>query len=545
MRPFAAALMILALPGPLAAEDFVVSSRVTAATVFPQGATLTRVATVSVPAGRHRILVQDMPVIDPAALRVAAPGLTVGPIRYRDDYVPPRDPAETAALEAAREEVRARERAVEAARDAVAAIRIEADAARARIAFLDGIGQSDGLAQADPERLRDLVALIGEVGLEARRAVQAAETRARAAEQDVKDALEDLAKAQQALKALDTEAQDRAFLAIEVQAETAAEGAMTLTYSTGSASWQPTYDLRLTTGEAPDLMIGRGAYVRQSTGDNWTDIALTLSTVQPSGQQVPGEVWPWLRQIFDPGQPPMPAPLVRGSASMASEMATKDMASPVAEEVQAAASFDGLSVTYSYPDPVSVATAADAVKIALGEISLEPEIFARAVPLADRTAFLNAGFTNNSGELILGTGDARFFLDGTFVGQRHLDLIAEGDDAEISFGPIEGLRLERVVRDRQQGDRGVITRSNEQDEEVEITLRNLTGRDWTVRLRDRVPYSEQEDLDITWEARPAPTETDVEGRRGVLEWRFDMAPGEDTEIVLTHRLRWPEDQVLR
>ena len=543
MRSSLLALSLLAIPAALWADDLPVDSEVTSVTVFPQGATLTREGDFAVPAGQHQLILTDMPLIDPASLRLSAPGLTIGAIRYRDDFTPPRTPEVNAAIEDAEAEVERQERAVEVARDAVASIRIEAEAARSRIAFLDKIGDSDGLANADPQALRDLAQMIGEVGLTARRDAQAAETRAREAERDVAAAVESLAEAKLALKALDTEAEERAYLAIDVRAAEAIEGVLSLTYMTEDAAWRPTYDVRLTTGDAAGMEIDRGAYIQQSTGENWTDVALTLSTVRPAEQGEPGEVWPWLRRIFDK-EPPRPSMLTkeRFSADAAAPMAEPSI---VAEEVQAGASFDGLSVTYSYPDTVNVANRADAVKIALGTLELDPEIYAQAIPLADRTAYLTAGFTNNSGELILGTDRAQFYLDGTFVGQRYMDLIAEGDEAELSFGPIEGLRLERIVQDRQQGDRGVITRSNQEVEQVEITLRNLTGRDWDVRMRDRVPYSEQEDLEITWQSSPMPTEENVDGKRGVLEWRFDMAPGAEQRVTLSHTLKWPEDKVLR
>jgi len=545
MRPYALALTLLALPAHLWADNISVGSDVTQATVFPQGASLTRVASVDVPEGRHQIILSDMPMIDPSALQLSAPGLTLGAVRYRDDFVPPRTEEDQAQIVAAEAEVEAKERALEEAQDAVAAIRAEVEAARGRIAFLDGIGQSDGLAQASPDQLRDLVALIGEEGLQARDAVREAEIRMRPAQRAAEDAAEELQDAKKALAALETEDKDRAYLVVDVQAATATTADLTLTYITNAASWEPTYDLRLTTGDADALSMDRGAYVRQWTGENWTDVNVTLSTVRPSGQQAPGDVWPWLRRIFDPENMPAPVPMASRQLKSAGAAADMMVAEPAMEEVAATASFDGIAVTYDYPDAVSIANEADAVRLALGSVEFEPEVFARAVPLSDRTAFVNAEFTNDSGELILGTGDARFYLNDTFVGQRYLELIAEGDEAELSFGPIEGLRLERVVRDRQEGDRGVIARSNEQNETVDITLRNLTNREWDVRLRDRVPFSEQEDLTITYEATPAPTETDVEGRRGVLEWQFTMDAGSEQTVTLSHKLRWPQGQQLR
>lgn len=542
MRSHALALCLMAVPAALWADDFSIPSRVAEATVFPQGATLTRVAEFNIPAGRHQIILSDMPQIDLSSLRLNAPGLTVGAIRYRDDFVPPRTDQQTAAYEAAEALVEDRKRAVEVAQDAVDSIKIEADTARARIAFLDGIGQSDGLAQVTPDKLRDLAQLIAEEGLVARRAVQAAETRVREAGRAVEDARDELEDAEQALRALSTGGDDRAYLAIDVQADAGSEGVLTLTYTTGAASWTPTYDIRLVTGDTPSLTMQNGAYVQQYTGEDWREVALTLSTVRPTGRGEPGEVHPWLRRIMDPDRPE--AKLIARGLSMSRDSA--EMAAPVPmAEVVASSDFNGLSVTYSYPDRVSVANEADAVRISLGTLNFTPEVFARAVPLSDQTAFLAAEFTNDTGELILGGGNAQFYLDGTFVGQRFLELIPSGDDAELSFGPIEGLRLERVVKDRQEGDRGVLTRSNEEVENVEITLRNLTAREWQVRMRDRVPYAEQEDLEISWDAQPVPTETNVEDRRGVLEWRFDMAPKTDQRVELNTRLRWPDGKVLR
>ena len=59
-----------------------------------------------------------------------------------------------------------------------------------------------------------------------------------------------------------------------------------------------------------------------------------------------------------------------------------------------------------------------------------------------------------------------------------------------------------------------------------------------------MPFSEQENLQITYTANPAATETDVDGQRGVLAWEFDLGPGETHEINLTHTIRWPEGMVL-
>jgi hypothetical protein len=52
--------------------------------------------------------------------------------------------------------------------------------------------------------------------------------------------------------------------------------------------------------------------------------------------------------------------------------------------------------------------------------------------------------------------------------------------------------------------------------------------------------------DVTVEQLPVTTKPseEVKDRRGVLVWNLDMAPGEQREIKLGWRLRWPSDKAI-
>lgn len=537
----ALSLMLALAPLPLWAADIPLTSRVSAVTLYPQGATVTREVAFDAPAGQHDLILADLPQGTPlASVRVALSGARIGGVTTRSDYVPPRDAADSPALIAARAEVDRLEEALRDARAGIEDIRLEAEAARARIAFLGQIGERNGGAELSADQLRDLAGMIGAETLAAKQAETEATRRAEAAERALRDQLEALARAEQALAALVPEDQARAMLAVAILNDAATTGTLTVTYTIADAGWQPLYDLHLAR-DSGVLRIERGAFVQQSTGENWQDVALTLSTLRPSNQTEPGQIWPWLPRIEDPDAI---LPFARKEA----EGALLSMAAPAAEadaaEV-AVASFDGLSVTYSYPAPVSVASGADRVRLMLQPLETGSRIVVQAVPMLDATAFLMARLTNDTGELLLPTAEARFYLDGRYVGQRWLNLIAAGAEADLSFGPIEGLRLKRLVTSRNEGDRGIITKSNEMTETVEITVENLTGQVWPLRVLDRVPVSEQQDLKITWQADPAPTEQDVDGQRGILGWAFDLPAGETRTIGVQTRLTWPETKVLR
>jgi uncharacterized protein (TIGR02231 family) len=181
----------------------------------------------------------------------------------------------------------------------------------------------------------------------------------------------------------------------------------------------------------------------------------------------------------------------------------------------------------------------------LPSVDTTAEIGARAVPFLDQNAFVMARIRVPGDDVILPTPEARFYLDGRYVGQRWLPFAAAGAEMTLSFGPIEGITLERVLKTRAQGDRGLISRASERREEVEITVENLTGESWPLTVLDRVPVSEQDALRITWNARPEPDETDIGDKRGVFAWRFDLAPGARRTIRLETQMSWPEGKVLR
>lgn len=541
MRGVSLALSLVLVASPALADDLPVTSRVSAATVYPEGAAVTREAAFSAPAGEHELILTDLPRDTPlASVRVAVDGARLGGVRTREDYVPPRQAEDGAEVQAARAEVARLEEALRAGRAEVADIRLEADAARARLRFLDGIGKAEGLAAQDPAALGDLVAMIGRETLEARRAEAGAERRADAAERALKDLVDKLSRARQALEALVPETGPRALLAVAIRTDAATEGQITVSYTVPQAGWQPLYDLHLARDEGR-VRIERGAFVRQDTGENWRDIALTLSTRRPAQQGAPGEIHPWIPRLGDPDDI-RPMPRVKGDGAL---MEITAPAAATAEADMARPEFDGLLVRYAYPAPVSVATGADRVRLMLSPIEADAEIEARAVPLVDETAFLMARVTNSNEDVILPTSEARFYLDGRYVGQRRLPFAAAGAEMALSFGPIEGLTLKRVVKTRSEGDRGLINRASERRETVEITVENLTGESWPVTLLDRVPVSEEDDLRITWNARPDPDETDVEDKRGILAWRFDLEPGARRTITLDTRMSWPEGKVLR
>ena len=540
-----ASLPAILLPTVSLAETFQLTSQISNVIVYPNGAKVTRTAQFDLPAGSHQLQVLDLPqTVALDGIRAKLAGAQLGAVTLRDDFVPPRAEVEDAARAAAERRLEAAREELQAHQDDIRSLHLSKEAADTAIGFLRGLTKSDALSGLSAEDLRDIARMMGEETFAARQAVLEADAEARQLSRDLPELQQAVEKAQQALDAL-VRGQDEVLL-VEVAASTSAatEGTLEISYFIDAAGWRPVNDASLTL-DSGMLQLDRGALVEQYSGENWQDVALTLSTSQPSGKVAASEIYSDFRQLVEPHRP------LAKVRSESAAPAFADMAAPMMEVAEAepvvmappVALAGGLILTYPYPQPVSLATGADAAKLSLGTLSFEATIEATAVPLYDQTAFLTAKILNDSGEEILPSPETLLYLDGELVGRFDQPMLAAGDDLRLPFGPIEGLQLRREVT-RNQGDRGILSKSNDRTEAIRITVDNLTNRAWDLRLIDRVPYGEQDDLQITWSALPEPNETDIDGRRGVLAWTFPLAAGAEKIIKLNQRISWPGEMEL-
>ncbi|WP_264211545.1 DUF4139 domain-containing protein [Leisingera thetidis] len=543
------AVFVQAAATAAAADTIPLSSRVSEVTLYPGLAEVTRRAAVTLPAGRHRLILQNVPksaLLE--TLQVEISGARRIATLLRGEHVPPRA-ADDPEIDAAEARIRDLEAQIASVRDEAAGARAGVRAAEVSIGFLQQLGANEGLAQADAAALRAIARMISGEAASAGQAAVTAEAEARRIELRLAALDEDLAEARAALAAITLEDRDRLYIAVDVDAEQAGEGAVMLSYFTaggGNTGWQPAYEMHLSTGEAVEVTLKRAVTLVQDTGENWQDVALTLSTAKPAGQGSPSGLRPWLRRIAEPAPPPSAKQLLAdadGAGTVSEAFAEPPI---VAEEVRRwAANLDGAAAAYRFGLPVSVASGADVLRLEMDALTAAAEVEAVAVPLRDAAAYRVVTFTNSFGEQLLAADAVPRFADGKLVAFEAFAGLAPGAEMAAGFGPIEGLQVRRDVLDQSEGGQGLISRSNEQVQKVEIEVANLTAQDWPVRVLDRVPYSQQDDLEISWSASPRPDEESVEKQRGILAWNMEVAAGGTRAIRLETKLNWPDGMVLR
>jgi len=543
----AAAACLFALPA--FAQTLTADSKITSVTVYPAGAIVTRKVELTLPPGVSEVIIPDIPVESGfpgaeyilAALQVNAPdGVAIVAISAAQDLPASLERQPGAAVQAAQAEVDRLDAAVRDSAAAAEAIRLTAMAAQEQIAALRGIAQTTHGTQSIDD-LRTLSQMVGTETLRALQTAHQAEQEAAAAELARSADLKALERARASLAAL-TPAQEERYDLLFTLDSAGGPTVLEITQMTEDAMWQPQFDFRLTTGETPKLLVDRRALIIQQSGEDWNGVELILSanslnetvSARTLYERSQGIVEKRVPQEYADGEGGMVEPVMEPMV--------------VVEESASNFSFDseGLAKLYRFPVPVNIrSTSSGGTLLSLNQMELTPEIYALAVPIRGYgpNVYVTADFKNTSEEPLF-EAMARLFLDGSLIGIDSIDYIPAGGDATVGFGPVRGLQVTRSVTNKSQGETGLLSVSNQSNELVQIDLNNLTGRDWPVRLQDRVPFSEQDDLKISYTATPPATTENLNRQRGVLEWRFDLPASQEKQITLETRMQWPDGMEL-
>jgi uncharacterized protein (TIGR02231 family) len=532
--------------GPVRAAEVAANSAVDAVTVYPDGASVTRVISLDLPAGENSAVLKDFPLaLDPSSLRVegeAGAKLTIGAI----DAKPPRaaPPVNLPELD----------KRIEALKDERVNLQGAIDAATARRKFAERFADTSPAGIGDKGEARPIAewraafAAVGEEVASADTAIRDAERKQRELDREIARLEQD--RAQKPPSKLEVK--------IELAAAAATKATLRVTYAVRNARWMPLYDARLDTGakdRKPALELVRRAEITQNTGEDWSNVALAVSTVRTARggsapdlkslvvqyPQVPRPMAAGL--VSDAAMPAAAPPPDRQRQLRASGGRSDEPAMEKAAEQQAVADVSGFQVVFKIPGRVSLGASEGAKSLRISSASIAPDLTVRAVPVLDPTAFLEASFKQTEDAPLL-PGRVAIYRDGMFVGRGLMAAAAKDETVRLGFGADDKIKIERTVVKRNEGSAGLIVTTSKTDERsFKTTVRN--GHDFPIRvaIEDQLPVSENEDIVVEMlPSTTAPTATNLRDKRGVLEWAFEAKAGEVRDINFAWRIRWPKDK---
>jgi len=528
-------------------------SKIARVTVYEDRALVTRAAKTSLPQGTSRLAFEHLPPgLDPASIRARCGGarvlgVDVEPVHLaregRDDLA-----RAVGAHDVAKRKVASAEMELAEAKDRWELYR----SIRAK-GVEGGERALGGGAAVDVKSLKDLIELVGSQGAKARQDVLAATDGLDAAKAD-----EDAARRRvDELRTGRDRTESRVLVTIE--ADAAADATVTVQYMIGGASWSPVYDLRVDENFGA-ASLGLSAVVVQKTGESWNDVALELTTAQPSAGAAPPEPQPWNVWLpsrergeggFASAAPPAPAPAKRAYRETVAD-AKKDLDDGVdlfGAEVKFAPQVrrTGLVVAFQSQLAETIASDGQPSRVALARFDMKPDIRWTAFPRATNKVFVTAKMTNTT-NVALPAGETRVFVGADYVGPFALKDWGVAKEIDVGLGVDRDVEVEREKLKDERSTEGLFSKDTVHAQSFRLSVKNHRDRDISVRLIDQIPVSNDEDLTVkvTEKSRDFATLPDRDAEtnkaRGVLEWRFALGAKSNEDVRFAFEVRHPKSK---
>lgn len=532
------ALIFAILPSLAWADDVTLPAPVIDAILYPNSLTFIRRDAADLPAGAHRLMIPMGDALDPP--RITLEGAVLVATSLAEDGLIDGARLYDTAQQAAQNAVDTARASLDAAEDQADRAHAAAEAAAAQLSFWRSVS-GGALTGLDPQSLSTTAAAIAQGVTQAQTDQVDARAALRAAEEELEAASTALAQARRDLSATGARPGPIDLLILDVEA---AGGRVTVTLEQdGEGGWTPLYDAILAE-DTSRLILARRVEMRQDTGLPLRDATILLSTADPNGQADPSPV------------PPNPAVVRESSTVTLGDSGTPSFdfqpgravpAAPIAAfaEANAAELVSEMPVlTYTLPGPVDLPPTGAPVTVTLGTLDLPVRVFNRAAPRRDAFAFLMAKVEDGLPDTLL-PGMVTRYRGTSRVGSTFLPLTPSGETLEIAFGPRQDLPVQFVLLNNETGENRIFfSSSGTRVQDMAIRVRNLSDAPETVETLFALPYSEQEELDLTIRTTPLPNQRDVDDARGVSQWTLEIAPGEEAEIDIRVQAEWPEGQTL-
>ncbi len=530
----------LAIPaGAAIAADLAIDAHIDRVTVYRQGALVTRVAQVTIPAGSQRLILRGLPAdVDAKTLEV-----TVGDAGVQLGTIEVVRINEANFVSEPERELRRR---IEEAGDQEAVLKDEVATAQNQLKMLDSLAAnpagSPNKAVVDSSNLASVLGAMGTGDSGARKRVRDANLQLRTLDRQMEQLKADLAK-------VATKSRQSTEVRAAVLASSPVTAGVAVSYKVGEAGWEWIYQARLDTAKK-HLVLDRQGSVTQATGEDWKDVELTLTTAAPSGDLGT----PDLGSLFMDLQPPPapPVPVSRVSVAAAARGGLPDEVGSLQEVVVTGArrqiAYEGATeyiVDYHVPTRISLLADRQARLFPVGQNAFEVDLVARVVPSVNREAHLEAVFKYSESAPIE-AGQLQLYRDGAYVGQADTKSFLPGATVRMPFGVDERVRVSVRQEATQSGQKGLISRQSVMEVRQRFEITNYHPTAIPIEVLDRIPISKNADVRVEiLKGATEPTTKDLDGKAGVWLWKLDPAPQQTVTIHQAYSVQYPAGRELQ
>lgn len=331
-----------------------------------------------------------------------------------------------------------------------------------------------------------------------------------------------------------------------VECRKAVTSKVVASYLVQSAGWEPTYGISVKDIASP-LEIQFTANVYQSSGEDWKNCKLSLSSGNPSQHNQKPELTPWFLRYYEPAIIPGTLMLRGKVAGLSAENKLEDVV---------VTGYGNKSAKREIPTPVSVETVyqptttkyeikelytvlsdgkKNAIDVRKTTVPAEYEYY--AAPKVDARAYLVARIVNwQSLELL--KANANLFFEDTFLGSSVIDPALAEDTLLISLGKDNNVVVKRTLVTDQSA-RRFIGGNKTETKQYELSVRNNKKQPIKLVLEDQYPISTAKEMEVD---RVNHSGGRLNEATGLVSWNLELGAGAEQKKQIRYTVKYPKER---
>ena len=389
---------------------------------------------------------------------------------------------------------------------------------------------------------------------------------------------------------------------LNINKTSAGDGIIELSYLVDGANWSPQYNLRADAKNS-SATIEYNAVVHQSSGEDWKNASVALSTAQPSlvaGSPVLNPMQITLTEIYNNRRPQMSVSstsavqpedlsfdnnqaaqysyvdrtgdfeqllkerysnISRGltankelnSLSVQNQIielnADKKMQQQMQKAVAVIKRTEGVSVMYKLDGKLTMPSRSDQQLVNIAVIGAKADYLLVATPLLTDHVYLQAEILNDSDTILL-PGTSSMYRNGEFVGKGSMELVTMGQKFVAGFGVDSQIKVTREFTDKKIE---TLWGNRVDRQQYSISINNYKNTPAKLCLMDRLPYTRNPNIEILVKDMSHQLSTDAEyvrteKNKGLLRWDLDLKPNTTdsgaTVIEYSYTLKYDNDMTI-
>ncbi len=348
---------------------------------------------------------------------------------------------------------------------------------------------------------------------------------------------------------------------LQVICKKAEEIPVALSYYTTNAGWTAIYDIRVNSKTNKVKMVYK-ASLTQTSGIDWKNTKLTLSTGTPNFGVSAPVLTPWYLQLYVPGlYTDLQRRAAQGNATRnmiqsyedeksMSEVVVVDalgqirqkplqdkMIDPSTLQQYTTLNEGQLNTNFEIDLPYDIESDGQLHSVTIKDQEIACTLKNYAVPRMDKDAYLLAEVADWQ-NLDLLPGDANIIMDDTYVGKSVIDPNTTADTLNLSLGKDKRVAVKRSLV-KEMSSLKTSGANTRQVFTYEILVKNNKITDVNLLLKDQFPLSNIKEVEVKLEDG---SEAMINTETGVLTWKIDLKPGESKKVRFSYSVKYPKDK---